>query len=296
MSRILIVDGIKEEGKEISDILEKEGYEVVVAMGYKEGFRISEKERFDLVLVDIHASEKDGLEFVKGLKNRYPGIGVLIIDTSVETDSVMKALRVGAFNFVERPIRYKELLWAVEKCLERMRLEMKLNEANSLLDAVLSGLGEGVVVIDRDLKIDATNKAFLDRVGLKKEDIKGRHCYEVSHRHEACCKDFGEECPVLETFRTGGHAKVVHRHYDSEGNLLWVEVNSYPMRDEKGEVIRAVETVMDITERVRLEEETKKRVKELEDFYEMAVGRELKMIELKKEIERLREELSRYKK
>lgn len=44
-----------------------------------------------------------------------------------------------------------------------------------------------------------------------------------------------------------------------------------------------------------MEDEIKKRVKELEEFYEMAVGRELKMIELKEEIERLKEELEKYK-
>ncbi len=45
-----------------------------------------------------------------------------------------------------------------------------------------------------------------------------------------------------------------------------------------------------------LEIDLKKRVKELEDFYEMAIGRELRMIELKREIETLKEELARYKK
>ena len=59
----------------------------------------------------------------------------------------------------------------------------------------------------------------------------------------------------------------------------------------------------DITERRRVEdalrkndEELKKRVKELEEFYDMAVGRELRMRELKEELESLKDELSRYKK
>jgi len=51
-----------------------------------------------------------------------------------------------------------------------------------------------------------------------------------------------------------------------------------------------------ITERKKAEEEIKKRVKELEEFYEMAVGRELRMVQLKKEIEALKEELEQYKK
>lgn len=53
--------------------------------------------------------------------------------------------------------------------------------------------------------------------------------------------------------------------------------------------------IMDITEKQRLEDDLKQRVKELEEFYNMAIGRELKMIELKGEIERLKEELRHYK-
>lgn len=53
--------------------------------------------------------------------------------------------------------------------------------------------------------------------------------------------------------------------------------------------------IIDITERKCTEEEIKKRVKELEDFYRMAVGRETRMIELKEEIEKLKEELGKYK-
>ncbi len=52
----------------------------------------------------------------------------------------------------------------------------------------------------------------------------------------------------------------------------------------------------DITERRKAEAEIQNRVKELEDFYDMAVGRELKMIELKEEIAELKEELERHKK
>jgi HD superfamily phosphodiesterase len=61
-------------------------------------------------------------------------------------------------------------------------------------------------------------------------------------------------------------------------------------------VVAAVETVTDLTDRVKLEKDLEKRVKELEEFYDMAVGRELRMIELKEEIAHLREELARHKK
>ncbi|MEW6214371.1 MAG: PAS domain S-box protein [Nitrospirota bacterium] len=55
-------------------------------------------------------------------------------------------------------------------------------------------------------------------------------------------------------------------------------------------------TLLDITKRKRAEEELNKKVKELEEFYNIAIGRELKMIELKEEIEKIKEELEKYKK
>jgi PAS domain S-box-containing protein len=295
MARILIIDEIKEERDAISEFLKKEGYEVVISESGKEALRFFEKDKFDLVLIDMYISE-NGLQVLKEIRNRDPSLCVLIIITTSLLDKAVIALRLGAYDFVERPIKNEDLLCAVKRCLEKMVLEKKLNEANSLLDAVLSGLGEGVIVIDREMRIIAANRAFLERMNAKKEDIKGRHCYKVSHRYEICCKEMGEECPVLETFRTGEHKRAVHTHYNTHGNPFHVEVNSYPIRNEKGEIIQAVESIMDITDRVRLEEDLKERIKELEEFYDMAVGRELKMVELKNEIERLREELERYKK
>jgi polyhydroxyalkanoate synthesis regulator phasin len=76
--------------------------------------------------------------------------------------------------------------------------------------------------------------------------------------------------------------------------LFHVETRSFPIRNNLGDVISAVEITCDISEKVTLEEELKNRVKDLEDFYDMAVGRELKMVELKNEIRELRNKLRGY--
>jgi len=296
MARILIIDDIKEEREAISEFLRKEGFETVETKGSKEALGILGKDGFDLVVINIQMPKENGLEVLKEIGDRDPGLCIIIITASALIDRVLIALRLGAYDFVERPIRNEELLNAVKRCLEKRILEKKLNEANGLLNAVLGAMGEGVIVIDKEMKIVAANRGFIQRINSRREDAIGRKCYEVSHHYEVCCKERGEECPVLETFRTGEPVRAVHTHYDALGNPFKAEVNSYPIKDEKGKVIQAVETVMDVTDRVRHEEEMKKRVKELEEFYDMAIGRELRMAELKKEIEGLKEELSRYKK
>lgn len=291
MTRILVLDSIKEEREEISEILKKEGFEVVATESGEEALKGFEENSFELMVINIQMPEKNGLEILKKIRNRDPGLCVIIITRYNQIEKAVSALRLGAYDFVESPLRNDDLVNSIKRCLEKRKLEKKLNEANGLLNAVFSSMGEGVVVIDRDMRIIGANLGFLKRINSKKEDVIGKFCYEVSHRYDRHCYEKGEECPVFDTFRTGEPAKALHIHYNTHGNPFYVEVNSYPIENEKGEVIQAVECIIDITDRVKFEEETKKRMKELEEFYDMAVARELKMVELKNEIERLREEL-----
>jgi hypothetical protein len=80
-----------------------------------------------------------------------------------------------------------------------------------------------------------------------------------------------------------------------DGNIFPVRLMSDVIKNSEGTPVGIVTTCEDITDRKRIENEVKDRIKELETFYEAAVNRELKMKELKKEIKYLKDELSLYK-
>jgi PAS domain S-box-containing protein len=80
-----------------------------------------------------------------------------------------------------------------------------------------------------------------------------------------------------------------------DGNIFPVQLMSDVIKNSEGTPVGIVTTCEDITDRKRIENEVKDRIKELETFYEAAVNRELKMKELKKEIKYLKDELSLYK-
>lgn len=185
----------------------------------------------------------------------------------------------------------------VTHILEIIRDITKVVRTRDFLNSVLEGMGEGVVVIGRDYKIVMANRNYLEQVGEDREkSVVGRHCYRISHKIEKLCHEVGEDCPVKKTFETGGPATAVHVHRDREGKEVYVEISAYPLKDSSGNVVQAIEILRDITKRKKAEAEIQKHVKELEEFYDMAVGRELKMIELEKEVERLKEELKKYEK
>ncbi|MBI4838318.1 MAG: response regulator [Nitrospirae bacterium] len=87
-----------------------------------------------------------------------------------------------------------------------------------------------------------------------------------------------------------------YRFKRSDGTYIWLMDDIRLVRDENGKPVEIVGSTIDITGRKEAEEDTRKRIEELERFYEASIGRELKMKELKHEIEKLKAELERYKK
>lgn len=176
--------------------------------------------------------------------------------------------------------------------IEKQRSFARLTESESFLHSVLEGIGEGVVVVNPQMNIVSANKGYLDIVGLEIYDVIGQSYFKVSLGEEGP-SDEDDTSAVLKVFEAGRPISSLNSHMDGKGRTLSLQTKSYPIFGSSGEVVAVVETIMDITESIRLEKDLEKRVKELEEFYDMAVGRELRMIELKEEIESLRAELSR---
>ncbi len=137
-------------------------------------------------------------------------------------------------------------------------------------------------------------------VGIYKTGLKGDFLYV----NEALSKMFEYESPeemrrhdILKLYKNPGDRELLIESLKKTGkvNNFKVELLTKTGKHKNillsasldGETISVM--VMDITERLKLEDALKERVKELEEFYDMAVGRELKMVELKEEIESLRE-------
>lgn len=153
--------------------------------------------------------------------------------------------------------------------IENERLNEELKSSKNFLNSVLEGIGEGVIVIDRNFRIIAANNAYINQEQYE-EGVIGEHCYKISHHSEKACHKLGYDCPVLKTFETGESASGVHTHYDSEGKAFYVEVHSCPLEDSSGNVTMVVETITDVTERYRLEKDLMESERRYRDLYDNA--------------------------
>ncbi len=120
---------------------------------------------------------------------------------------------------------------------------------------ILETVDEGFLVIDRDYTVLSVNKAYARQVGREPRDIIGRKCHEISHKISRPCYEQGEECAVRRSFETESPHTATHTHHDALGNNLFVETKAFPLRDDAGRVVAAIEIVNNITDKKRLEEQ-----------------------------------------
>jgi PAS domain S-box-containing protein len=121
--------------------------------------------------------------------------------------------------------------------------------------SILESVDEGFIVVDREYRILTANRAFCAFFGLGAGEVVGKKCYEVSHRSIIPCSERGEPCAVRHALDTGRPATEVHTHLDASGSPLTVEIKAFPLRDETGSVVSAIEIITDITDKRRLEDQ-----------------------------------------
>jgi len=115
---ILVVDDEENAREGLSKILSKEGYSVEVASDGKEAIDRLKKVRFDLVITDMRMPQMDGFEVLREIKKMSDDIGVIMITAFGEVDSYFEAMNLGAFEYINKPVKVDELKRVISKVLE----------------------------------------------------------------------------------------------------------------------------------------------------------------------------------
>ncbi len=116
-NRILVIDDEAIVRVSCQRVLTPEGFDVIVVPSGREAIDRLEKERFDLVLTDLKMPDMDGLEVLKTIKSRWPELIVIIITGYGTISTAVQAIKLGAFEYIEKPFTPEDILNIVKKAL-----------------------------------------------------------------------------------------------------------------------------------------------------------------------------------
>ncbi len=190
--KILIIDDEEAIVRVLSISLKSDGYKVISALDGPSGLELFDSEKPDIVLTDIKMPGMDGIEVLREVKQRRPEAEVIIITGHGDIENAIEALKYGASDFLNKPIRDAALAIAIERALENQRirrklkeytdrLEIKVKEAtreirrqSSFLKKLIRSSNDGIVATDKDFIVVVFNPGAELIFGRKAEDTIGK--------------------------------------------------------------------------------------------------------------------------
>jgi diguanylate cyclase (GGDEF)-like protein/PAS domain S-box-containing protein len=132
--KLLVVDDDPVVLDVVSTKLKAEGYLCKKADSGEEALSMAREEIFDIVITDLLMSGIDGFTLTEVLKAKYPTIGIIAITGATDVDSAVKAMKLGADDFITKPFNLDHIAISVQRALEKQRLILENKNYQQFLE------------------------------------------------------------------------------------------------------------------------------------------------------------------
>lgn len=172
--KILVVDDDHSSRLFLQKLLEKENYPISLCSDGVEALEVLNRQSFDLVISDLKMESINGIELLEKIKFTDPEVAVIILTGHASIKTAIEALRLGASDYLIKPINIEELRIRVKKALERQDLERRLKEAerrityNATITTANHEINQPLTVI---LSGSDMIKMESERLGIKNQKI-----------------------------------------------------------------------------------------------------------------------------
>ena len=185
---ILIVDDEENIRLSLKGGLEDEGYQIVLAASGEEAFKVLEQTEVDLLLLDIWMPGMDGLTVLERLKKDLPSLPVIIMTGHGSIDTAVRATRLGALDFIEKPLDLNKLIITIANALHLKALEQEnaLLRKKTAKDDEIIGTSPSMTRLKEEVDRAAASDAWvliLGENGAGKE-LVARRLHRFSRRAE----------------------------------------------------------------------------------------------------------------
>lgn len=246
--RILLVDD--EEGIRftLGCLLKIEGFRVDVAANRREAVCFLLAGTYDLAFVDIMLGGDSGTALLRDIKKMSPATQVVMITGRPEVESAAEAVRLGAFDYLTKPVRHETLMAVSRHALsaKKMNDERELYRAN--LDAIFRTVGDAIIMVDHNGLLAQFNTAAGDICGFS-DDMIGKELVCIDLRCKGMCA-----ATLLDTLRNrlpGELRRFECRNHQGRERVACFTAT--PVVEADGSVSGAVAVIRDETRLVDLE-------------------------------------------
>lgn len=258
---ILIVDDEEGIRQSLSDILEDEGYAILTAQSGEECLKILKESSPDLIILDIWLPGIDGIETLQEIKSFAPDMPAVMISGHGNIELAVKSTKIGAYDFLEKPLSLERVVLVVRRALEKRTLEIE----NIVLKENLSALGhrkwrligesQKMKDIESQIAMAAQSNSrvlIFGESGTGKE-VAARLLHEQSVRNkksfvEVNCAAIPQELIESELFGhekgsfTGAVEKKIGKFELADGGTLFLDEIGDMSLKTQAKVLRVIET------------------------------------------------------
>jgi len=192
--KILIIDD--EEGIRISfqSFLSEEGYDVITTEDYDSAMKAIAKNQIDLIFADIILGGYTGIDLLREVKNRDLRCPVIIITGEPTLETATESVRLGAFDYLTKPVLKEALLHAAKFALdhkaladEKDQIEAEKERYRSNLEAIFRSVKDAIITVDRNMLVIEANKATKDICGIAPKEIFGKAFSDGLYQCDKSC-------------------------------------------------------------------------------------------------------------
>jgi len=160
---ILVVDDETSILQSLEGILADEGFDVAIAESGLEALGKIEEVMPDLVLLDIWMSGLDGIETLEKMKNLYPTLQVIMMSGHGNIETAVKATKVGAYDYIEKPLSLEKLLVSINNALAHSRLmeEVHFLKEKEMKKHNIVGKSKAMAELKEQIRIVAPTNAWV---------------------------------------------------------------------------------------------------------------------------------------
>ncbi|TFG35980.1 MAG: PAS domain S-box protein [Nitrospirales bacterium] len=250
---------------------------------------------YDLVLADYTLPSFDGLSALAIARAKFPFLPFIFVSGTMGEEKAVETLKHGATDYVLKTHLTRlvpsimRALREAEECAGRKKAQEALLDSEKRYRTIVENITDALYMHDFKGNIIDVNENACRLLRYKREELIGTNLSMIdSEVNKRLLPERMNQLLKDNSILFDG------QHVRKDGSMLPVEISVKVVTREGSGIIQGF--VRDISDRKKTEEEIRQRIQELEDFYDMAIGRELRMIELKEEIEKLKEELAKCQK